>query len=206
MKIITISREFGSGGRELGKRLADLLGCTYYDREILMNIAARQGMDAEYVEKKLESTTWQSVPVTFRHTFVGASAKTPQVQLLLEQRQVIAQLPKLGADFVIVGRNADVLLQAYHPLKLFVCADMSTKVRRCMERAQPEDPVLSKKAYEQTIRRIDKNRARTCELISGSDWGKRTNYHLTINTSEIEIKALAPAVAGFAECWFGRTQ
>ena len=62
MKIVTISREFGSGGRELGRRLADLLGFDYYDREIITAIAQAQGMDEGYVEKSLEDHAWQHIP------------------------------------------------------------------------------------------------------------------------------------------------
>ena len=69
MRIITISREFGSGGRELGKRLADELGFDYYDREIISSIAAKQGLDENYVENMLENSAWQTVPLTFRHSF-----------------------------------------------------------------------------------------------------------------------------------------
>lgn len=66
MKIITISREFGSGGRELGKRLADELGFDYYDREIIESIAKGQGLDEGYVEKALEDHAWRRGPLTFR--------------------------------------------------------------------------------------------------------------------------------------------
>lgn len=65
MRIITISREFGSGGRELGKRLADALGFDYYDREIIESIAKGQGLDEGYVEKALEEHAWRRVPLTF---------------------------------------------------------------------------------------------------------------------------------------------
>lgn len=68
MRIITISREFGSGGRELGKRLADLLGFDYYDSEIITVVAKQSGLDAGYVEKKLSNHGWQAYPVTFRGT------------------------------------------------------------------------------------------------------------------------------------------
>lgn len=68
MRIITISREFGSGGRELGKRLADLLGFDYYDSEIITLVAKQSGLDAGYVEKKLSNHGWQAYPVTFRGT------------------------------------------------------------------------------------------------------------------------------------------
>ena len=71
MRIITISREFGSGGRELGKRMADVLGFAYYDREIITAIAKKNNMDENYVAYALENNAWEQVPLTFRNTFAG---------------------------------------------------------------------------------------------------------------------------------------
>lgn len=205
MRIITISREFGSGGRELGKRLADMLGFDYYDKEILAAIAQGQGLDETYVEKALDQHAWQAVPLTFRRSFTGiAGPQSTQINLLLEQKRVIERIAHTGKDCVIVGRNADVILQKEHPFNIFVCAHMDMKVRRCMERAASEED-LSRKEIVQNIRRIDKNRAKTREILSGSRWGERGTYHLTVNTTDWKIKELTPAVADFALRWFGRT-
>lgn len=204
MKIITISREFGSGGRELGKRLADLLGFDYYDREIIEVIAGRQGMDEVFVEKKLDSYVWKSVPLTFRHSFSGAALlQSPQIGLLLEQKKVIEGIAAAGRDCVIVGRNADVILKAYLPFSMFVCSNMEKKVHRCMERAG-EGENLSEREIRQNIRRIDKNRSRVREILTDSKWGECGSYHFTVNTADWNIKELARAVAGLSESWFGR--
>ena len=202
MKIITISREFGSGGRELGKRLADALGFDYYDREIITAIAENRGMDESFVAKTLEDHGWRDVPLTFRHSFTPAiSPHTVRTDLLLEQTNVIREIAGAGKDCVIVGRNADVLLREYGPFNLFVCADMEAKIRRCQERAAPDEK-LSLKELERKIRGIDKNRARTRDIITGSRWGERGSYHLIVNTTGWEIKELTPAVAEFAVRWF----
>ena len=71
MNIITISREFGSGGRELGRRLADELGYDYYDGEIIAAIAKNSGLDASYVETALEDHGWQAIPMTVHRTFAS---------------------------------------------------------------------------------------------------------------------------------------
>ncbi|MBD5133081.1 MAG: cytidylate kinase-like family protein [Clostridiales bacterium] len=206
MKIVTISREFGSGGRELGKRLADTLGFDYYDREIITAIAQAQGMDERYVEKALEGGAWQRVPLTYGRTFAtGAVLQSAQTSLLVEQRQVIEGIAKTGRDCVIVGRDADILLAGYKPFTIFVCADMEAKVRRCIRRAA-EGENLSPKAVEQNIRRIDKARARSREMISDSRWGQGGSYHMTVNTSSWDIKELTGAVADFARRWFARAQ
>lgn len=203
MKIITISREFGSGGRELGKRLADVLGFDYYDKEIITAISQSQGLNEDYVETALDNHAWQTVPITFRHSF-GASTVmgSPQISLLLEQKKVIESIAKAGKDCVIVGRNADIILKNYKPFRVFVCADIETKIKRCMERAE-DGEALTRRQLEQNIRQIDKNRAKTCELVGGGKWGDPVSYDMIINTTDWEIKLLAPAVAEFAMRRFG---
>ena len=204
MKIITISREFGSGGRELGKRISDELGCDYYDSEIIAAVAKQSGLDAAYVATALGEHGWKQYPITFRNTLGSASyLQSSKVNLLLQQRRVLEEIAKLGKDCVIVGRNADTILREYEPFRVFVCADMETKLRRCRERA-PEGENLTDKELMRQIKQIDKLRAQTREILSSEEWGQRDAYHLTVNTTDWEMKELAAAVAGFAEYWFGR--
>lgn len=204
MKIITVSREFGSGGRELGKRLADIMGFAYYDREIITAIAEAQGLDEKYVEKAFDGHMQKSAPLTYRRSFTGsAMLQAPQTNLLLEQKRVIEGIAKVGQDCVIVGRNADVYLAGENPFNIFVYADMETKVRRCMARAA-EGENLSRKEIEQNIRRIDKNRAKTREIITSRKWGDCRSYDLAVNTGGWDMKELAQAVARFAEDWFAK--
>lgn len=203
MRIITISRQFGSGGRELGKRLADILGFDYYDREIVSAIAQSMGMDEHFVENALDQHGWQSVPITYRHSFHAATVmNAPQSAILLEQRKVLEKIAEAGRDCVIVGRNADVILRSYHPLSIYVCADQEAKIQRCLARAE-QGETLSRRQIQQNMRRIDKNRAMICEVIGGRKWGDPVTYDLTVNTSAVEIKALAPAVADFALRYWG---
>ena len=204
MKIVTISRQFGSGGRELGKRLADELGFDYYDREIITSIAQAQGMDEGYVEKALEDHAWQHIPLTYGRSFAsGAVMQSTQTSLLVEQKRVLDGIAKAGKDCVIVGRDADVLLADQKPFSIFVCASMEAKVRRCMERAA-EGENLTRKAMEQNIRRIDKARARSREMISDAKWGQGGSYNMTVNTTGWEIKDLTGAVADFVRRWYAR--
>ncbi len=124
MKIITISREFGSGGRELGKRLADFMGYDYYDSEIIAAVAQKSGMDEKYVENTLSNHGWQNHTITFRGT-LGSSAymQASKINLLLEQKKVIEEIAAMGKDCIIVGRNADMILKEYHPFNIFVSLD-----------------------------------------------------------------------------------
>ena len=154
MRIITISREFGSGGRELGKRLAEIMGFDYYDREIITAIADSSGLDANYVENALETGIWQRVPLTFHNSFASKAVfQASHINLLSEQTKVIEGIAKAGHDCVIVGRNADVLLAKENPFTIFVCADLEAKVRRCMERA-PENEQLRAEAAQGLSERL----------------------------------------------------
>ncbi len=197
MRIITISREFGSGGRELGKRLADALGFDYYDREIISAISQKQGCDESYVENALDNHGWRNVPLTYRHSFTSYIPNLSKINILLEQKNVIEGIAKLGRDCVIVGQNADCFLAEQKPFTVFVCANMYSKVKRCIERA-PENESLTHKQIEQNIRRIDKNRAMSRELVSDGGWGERGTYHLIVDTSDWEMKKLVEAVKDFA--------
>ena len=204
MRIITVSREFGSGGRELGKRLSDLTGFDYYDSEIIAAVAERSGLDAAYVANSLSDHGWQNYPITFRCTLGSAAyLQASRVGLLLEQKRVIEQIAELGKDCVIVGRNADVILRKLAPFNIFVCAETGAKLRRCLERA-PEGERLSETELLHRIKQIDRVRARTREILSESVWGDRNAYQLTVNTTGWDMRDLAPAVSDFASRWFGR--
>ncbi|MBE5753885.1 MAG: cytidylate kinase-like family protein [Clostridiales bacterium] len=201
MIIVTISREFGSGGRELGKRIAEVLGYDYYDRQIISTIAERHDMDEKFVDAALNSNLLQTIPLTFSHSFgTPMVVHAPQTKLLIEQRQVIEEIAKQGRDCVIVGRNADVILNDLNPFNIFVCAEMDAKIKRCRERAD-HDEQLSDKALKKNIQRIDKNRARTRFLIADGEWGHRKAYHLIVNTTDWDLGELAHSVADMVKRW-----
>ena len=205
MKIITISREFGSGGRELGKRLASTLGFDYYDREIITAIAENKNLDEQFVESTMDTApVWQSVHLTFGHSFASIpAAHNWQTNLLLEEKRVLEEIVAKGRDCVIVGRNADVVLASYKPFSIFVCADIDSRVHRCMERAA-NDEKLTYKQIEKNIRRIDKNRSHMREILTDKKWGERGEYHLIVNTTGWDLKKLTPLVASVANAWFER--
>ena len=205
MRIITISREFGSGGRELGRRLAEVLSYDYYDKEIISAIASNKEMDEDYVARSIEQDRWQNIPLTFHQSIVGMPMDTTHTDLLLEQKRVIEEIAKTGKDCVIVGRNADVLLREYEPFNIFVCADMEAKIRRCMKRAS-ENECLNTKEMERKINKMDKSRSQTRDLITGNSWGDRSAYHLIVNTSNWKINELTLAVAEFTKSWYERTR
>lgn len=199
-KIITISREFGSGGRELGKRISDILGCAYYDKEILEEISRRTETDEWYVEKMLKNDTIPNVPLHFGRSFSHYSAFTKQmVNLLVSEQKVLKSLADRG-DCVIVGRSANIILEDRLPFNVFVYADMESKVDRCRRRAAPEEH-MSARELEKKIRQVDSARARGQELVTNYKWGKKEGYHLCVNTSGLSIKEIAPMIAQYADYW-----
>lgn len=196
-KIITISREFGSGGRELGKCLSRELGIAYYDREIVTAIAQRSELAEEYVSQILENRIMTYYPVTVASSF---AAMPPTDTLHYVNRSIYSAqneiILELGtkSDCVIVGRCADYILEEHHPFDIFVYADMESRIARC--RAQGgDDAKLSDRELQKKIQSIDRSRAQYYRFYTGRTWGDRYNYDLCINTSGRDIEALARTLA-----------
>lgn len=203
MRIITVSREFGSGGRELGKRIADNMGIAYFDREIITEVAKRSQFDEGYVEAVLDRGLFQDIHVTFAHSIAHIDTINHTTQkIMMEQQKLITELAARG-DCVIVGRNADIILKDENPLKLFIYADMASEVARCRARA-PEGENLSDKEIAKMIKRINKLRARTHSFMSSVPWGNRAGYNLCVNTTDTDIKMLAEVLSEYAENWFAK--
>ena len=195
-KIITIGREFGSGGREIGKRLADLLGIAYYDKEIVEEISKRTQLAESYVHQIVEQKTGVYFPITVGRTLhtAGPDYMIRQYNAVYtEQANVLHEMAE-KSDCVIVGRCGDYILKDLHPIRLFIYADMKSKMERCREKAD-EHEHLSDRELERMIKKIDKNRAHYYRYYTGRTWGDRTNYDMCINTSSVPVKELAAALA-----------
>ena len=205
MHIITISRQFGSGGRELGKRLADRLGWDYYDREIIDSIARDHGLDPEFVKAAFANHGWHNVPLTYRSSFSHLLFDpAPDTELLIRERETLRGIAELGNNCIIIGRDADVVLDDYKPLRIYVCAEMGARLARCMkhEQKQPENERLSEKQILRNIRRIDRNRKMTREVLTGKSSADASAFDLTVSTTNWDIKRLSAAVADFALAFF----
>lgn len=202
MRIVTMSREFGSGGRELGKRLAEHLGFDYYDRQIIEEIATRCDVDTDYAKYVLRHEFAGSADITVQQSFHMPSVmQMTQVDLLRTQTEIIQDIAKKGRDFVIVGRNADVLLEEYDPLKIFVCANKDFKLNRCLHRGDPNEQITEKEILKK-MKKIDKNRKKMRSMITDTVWGDVNTYNIVINTSGWEIKEMIPCVSDFVTKWF----
>lgn len=200
-KIITISREFGSGGREVGKRLADELKLSYYDKEIITKIAKETGMSEEYIKNISERGVYPYA-FQFAKTFASYSGiQKEQTDLLIAQNKILKEIAEIG-NCVIVGRGANIILEDYEPMNIFVYSDMESKMKRC--RLKRKDEELTDKELENKINQIDKNRREYHKIISDLTWGDKRNYHLCINTSGLEIKKVIPSISSYVEEWFRR--
>ncbi|MCQ2419383.1 MAG: cytidylate kinase-like family protein [Clostridia bacterium] len=194
-KIITIGREFGSGGREFGRRLAEELQIEYYDKEIVTEIAKHTSLSEEYVQQVVECKPHPLYPITIGQSMVFMeNYANQQIQSVYQaQCEILHELAE-KSDCVIVGRCADYILRDYHPCRIFVYADLSSRIRRCMERSA-ENEKLTEKEMKQKILAVDKNRAKYYEYYTGGKWGDKANYDLCINTSGLNIKKAVPVIA-----------
>ncbi len=195
-KIITINRQFGSGGRELGKRLAAELGIAYYDNEIITQIAGRSGLAEEYVNSIVERKPIVYYPITIGRTFL---AHTPQpldfnTQIYTEQHNIIKELAA-KSDCVIIGRCADYILRDLKPFRIFVYADMPSRMERCRTKAPADEKALTDKQLARHIDDIDNERSDYYKFFTGQKWLDAEHYDLMINTSGMSIKEFAPALA-----------
>ena len=194
-KIITIGREFGSGGRELGRRLARELGFDYYDKEILAEIAKHTSLSEEYVQQVVENQPRQLFPITVGRSFLYVDTQPlQQASTVFRAQQEISREMAERSSCVIVGRCADYILRDRKPFRIFVYADMQSRIDRCRARA-PEGENMSDKEYKQQITSMDKSRARYYDFYTDMKWGDKLNYELCINTTNQDIPALAGFVA-----------
>lgn len=194
-KIITIGREFGSGGRELGRKLAENLGIAYYDREIISEIAKNTSLSEQYVQQVMEKNPHDIFPVTVAHTFsyIDTYAMQQKQTVYSEQEKVLKSMAE-KSDCVIVGRCADYILKSFNPFRIFVYAGMQSKLKRCFERETDKEHFTEKK-MRKFIKNVDRNRARYYEFYTGQVWGDKLNYDVCVNTTGINIDDIAPHLA-----------
>lgn len=179
-RMITISREFGSGGRSIGKELAQRLGWKYYDKELVEEVALESGFDAGYVEEHGENAPAAN-PFAYAFTQPGVPGVMRGMSatdfLWCIQREVILKLAD-KEPCVIVGRNADYILRDRDDvLNAFIHADKAYRADRIV-RLYGE----SERSPEQRLAAKDKKRAVNYKHYTGQDWGDARNYHITLNS------------------------
>lgn len=178
---ITISREYGSGGREIGKKLADRLGIPFYDKEIIEQTAFKTGFAEDYVKRLGEyasAKNWFEFAFTARNVF-GMSSED---YLWSKQREVILDLASKGSC-VIVGRCADFILrEKKNLLNVFVHADLDMRMDRIVN--------VYKEPFEDSRKNLiemDKKRSFNYTYYTEQEWGDSHNYHVCLDSSSLGI-------------------
>ena len=184
--IITISREFGSGGRTIGKLVAERLGYQFYDRELVNKVAERSGFSPEFIEESGEYASAKS-SLLFAMATAGqysADGLSMHDRLYIEQTRCIEELAEQG-KCVIVGRCADYILRDNKDcLHVFIHADMASRAKRIVERYGEKD-----KSPEKRLAEKDQKRRVYYKNYTGRNWGQAQNYDLCLNSGVLGEEA-----------------
>ena len=178
-RIITISREFGSGGRFIGEEVAKKLGIAYYDKNIINDIAEKSGLSPEYVQKNAELSPKKGL---FAYAFAGrdVTGKSVEDMVYEAQRNVILELAD-KESCVIIGRNADYILKDRDDvLNVFIHGDTPEKIQRITRLYNVEEQKAVKMMAD-----IDKRRMANYNFYTNQKWGKADNYTLCLNSSQL---------------------
>ena len=193
--IITIGRQAGSGGREIGRLVADILGIPFYDKELLERAAEESGFSKEFFMKHDEKRTSSFIySLAMDSPSPGFSAAIPGMPInhkfFLAQFNTIKTIAKEGGC-VIVGRCADYALEENpHLLSIFIHADYEFRVKRCMK----ELSIDEYKARE-LINKTDKQRASYYNYYATGSWGHVDNYDLCVDTGALGITGAVELIA-----------
>ena len=178
-RIITISREFGSGGRFIGEELAKKLGFAYYDKNIINEIAEKSGLSPEYIQESAELSPKKGL---FAYAFAGRdiTGKSVEDMVYEAQRKVILELAE-KEPCVIIGRNADYILKDRDDvLNVFIHGGTPEKIQRITRLYNVEEQKAVKMMVD-----IDKRRMVNYNFYTNQKWGKADNYTLCLNSSQL---------------------
>ncbi len=197
-QIITISREFGSGGRSVGHRVAELLGVPYYDKELVKQVAVETGFDEKFIEQEGEyASPWQSL---LSYAFAGGGGSRQHMNglstadfLWVIQCRVILDLSEKG-PCVIVGRCADYILrERTDVLNVFIHAPIPYRADRVVRLYGESDL-----APERRLEEKDKRRRAYYKHYADREWGMSQNYHLSLDSSLVGIERCAQLILDVA--------
>jgi len=196
-RYITIGRQFGSGGREIGKRVADKLGIPYYDKELLAVAAEESGLSHQFLESYDEKPTnsfFYSLVMGQQNLLTGAQGVTVEQIASKAQREAVLSVAAKGSC-VVVGRCADYILRDRPELfRVFICADWDKRV----ERVTLRDEITPKEA-EDRMRRMDKTRAAYYSFHTDRKWGAAESYDLCVNSSRLGVDGTVALILEFVK-------
>lgn len=200
-KIITITRQYGSGGHEIGMELAERLGIAFYDKELISLAAKESGVAPEVFEnadEKAANSLLYSLSVGLYNYGNGFSSSMGDLpvndKLYILQHRIIKEKAE-NECFVIVGRCADYILRkSPNVVKVFIYADIESRMKRAVKRQEIE-PARAKQA----VIKADKNRANYYSFYSGQKWGQADNYDLCINSTKLSIDQAVDIIMKYLE-------
>ena len=178
-RIITISREFGSGGRFIGMEVAKKLGIAYYDKNIINQIAEESGLSPDYIQESAELSPKKGL---FAYALAGRDITGRSVEDMVyeTQRKVILELAR-KEPCVIIGRNADYILKDRDDaLNVFIHGDMLEKIQRISQLYRVTEQEAVKMMAD-----TDKRRMTNYNFYTDQKWGKASNYTLCLNSSQL---------------------
>ena len=189
-RIITISREFGSGGRTIGKMTAETLGIPCYDQELIEKLSEDSGFTEDYIREQDESSAHKG---WFANAFSGRSLNgvSNQDYLWIIQRSIILELAA-RESCVIVGRCADYILKdAADCLKVFIHAGFDKRAQRIVSLYVETDVPTQKRLADK-----DKRRAAYYQFYTDTQWGLARNYHVTLDSGVLGIEQCSSLISG----------
>ena len=201
-KIITITRQYGSGGHEIGKALSEKLGIGFYDKELISIAAKESGISPELFAKADEkpansllyslSTGLYNYGNNFSTGGMGDLPLNDKLYLL--QHKIIKEKAE-KEFFVVVGRCADYILRYYdNVVKIFIYADIDARGKRALERNE-----IHPSRAKQAVLKADKNRANYYSFYSGQKWGSPENYDLCINSTKLSTDQAVSAIEAYLD-------
>ena len=180
--IITIGREYGSGGHAIGEMLAEKLGIGFYEAEIIQHLSEKKGIKKETLSKYDEKPS----PVLMNRSVRGYSTSLEEAVAEM-QFKMIRKIAASGESFVLIGRCGETVLSKYDCLiRLFVLGDMDSRITRIMKRKR-----VSRKEAQKLIKTTDKRRKAYHNYYSDGKWGDSRTYDLTINSSRLGVEGTA---------------
>ena len=178
-RIITISREFGSGGRFIGEEVAKKLGIAYYDKSIINEIAEKSGLSPEYIKENAELSPKKGL-VAYAFAGRDITGKSVEDMVYEAQRKMILDIAE-KEPCVIIGRNADYILKDRDDvLNVFLHGDMPEKIKRITGLYNVKEKEAVKMMAD-----TDKRRRTNYNFYTDQNWGKASNYTLCLNSSQL---------------------
>lgn len=196
-RIITISRQFGSGGHEVGMKLAKKLGIKFYDKELVDLLAKDGKYDVDFIEANEEKCSPPMCPIMPGFAMPVFYQDLPSDLIYKGQSKLIRSLAERGAC-VVVGRCADYILRNMNPVNCFIYGSLDERIKRKMSMV-PAGLDFTREEIKKRIIDVDKKRAKYYEFYADRKWGKMEDYDLCVNTDKVGVDGAVETILAYLE-------